>query len=833
MPTNKKIMHNHKANTKSSITIKNRGSTRRMTTIQGGSLGPYHLRKPELKLAVEFKTTAPDMFVDQATEQLQIQEFEESQYPATMESPINLYNLDCYFNLPPSPPFSDLLLSPLWNSSDCNDTGNSVGSAIRRITDDLHFSGDSESYPDGSPGDFGKSLKMSPCSIKERICEALRYIDSMGEVILIQFWAPVKVNSQFVLATSGQPFVGGDSTIAILQYRMISLMYAFSVDGTDDGCIGLPGRVFMTKFPEWTPNVQYYSSKEFPQLDHALNYNIRGTLALPVFEGEICVGVLELVMTSQKINYAPEFDKVCKALEATNLKSTGTFDQQATWIYNEDFKIAQSEILELFLAVCETHKLPLAQTWLPQRHQNAMICGKRFSGLTCVPSFAFYVTDAHMWGFREACLEHHLQDEQGLPGRAFSSLNACFCADISLFCKSEYPLVHYARMFGLQSSLTVPVCNNHSEKDTYVLEFFLPHSSTDHKIQLQIAASILATTKESLQNSKVIQWIEPKVEGNFEIIDLSVGKKLRLSPVPELNSQTIDTRHGPETSQSGHVSKEQDFSMQQSSECDVALLKARSDANAENITFSIFEKDGKVTLQFLKQFFGRNLNDAANCLGVSRSTFKRICRQQGIFRWPRMKKTSTTNCFHRITEHVNEAAQMVEEASTSASLAQDPMPGFGSTSSTNMKNPVHHGLLFKQVQATTFAPGTREMQTDKSNTSVTLSSFGISIGADKQVPESRIPSVAALQNGETATIKARYGEYFIKFKLPFSSQLAELENKVADRLKLKIGTFRIQYQDADDDWIIIACNDDLESCLSERRSLGDKAIKMLVESIDM
>ncbi|PHT36703.1 hypothetical protein CQW23_24403 [Capsicum baccatum] len=337
------------------------------------------------------------------------------------------------------------------------------------------------------------------------------------------------------------------------------------------------------KFPEWTPNAQYYSSKEFLQLDHALNYNIRGTLALPVFEGENCVGVLELVMTSQKINYAPDFDKVCKALEATNLKSTGTFDQQDTW------------------------------TWLPQRHQNGMICGKRFSVLTCVPSLAFYATDARMWSFREACLEHHLQDEQGLPGRAFSSLNACFCVDISLFRKSDYPLVHYVRMFGLQSSLTIPICINHSEKDTYALEFFLPHSSTDHKIQLQIMASILATTMEILQNSKVIQWIEPKVE-HFKIIDLSIGKKLRFSPLPELKSQTMETTHGLETSQSGLVSKEQDFSLQQRSEYDVALLKA-SDAIAENITFSTFEKDGKMTLQFLKQLFGKNLNDAANCLG--------------------------------------------------------------------------------------------------------------------------------------------------------------------------------------------------------------------------
>lgn len=91
----------------------------------------------------------------------------------------------------------------------------------------------------------------------------------------------------------------------------------FSLDSERDGELGLPGRVFRKKLPEWTPNVQYYSSKEFSRLGHALNYNVQGTLALPVFEPsrQLCVGVVELIMTSPKINYAPEVEKVCKALE--------------------------------------------------------------------------------------------------------------------------------------------------------------------------------------------------------------------------------------------------------------------------------------------------------------------------------------------------------------------------------------------------------------------------------------------------------------------------------------------------------------------------------------
>lgn len=156
------------------------------------------------------------------------------------------------------------------------------------------------------------------CIIKERMMQALRYFKDLTEQhVLAQVWAPVKKGDRYVLTTSGQPFVLDPSSNGLHQYRMISLMYMFAVDGDVDGNLGLVGRVFRQRVPEWTPDVQYYSSKEFSRLNHALHCNVRGTLALPVFEpsGQSCIGVLELIMTSQMINYAPEVDKICKALE--------------------------------------------------------------------------------------------------------------------------------------------------------------------------------------------------------------------------------------------------------------------------------------------------------------------------------------------------------------------------------------------------------------------------------------------------------------------------------------------------------------------------------------
>ena len=156
------------------------------------------------------------------------------------------------------------------------------------------------------------------CLIKERMTQALRHFKELTEQnVLAQVWAPVRNGNRYALTTSGQPFVLDPHSNGLHQYRTVSLMYMFSVDGENDEIMGLPGRVFQHKIPEWTPNVQFYSSKEYQRLNHAQHYNVRGTLALPVFElaGQSCVAVVELIMTSQKINYAPEVDKICKALE--------------------------------------------------------------------------------------------------------------------------------------------------------------------------------------------------------------------------------------------------------------------------------------------------------------------------------------------------------------------------------------------------------------------------------------------------------------------------------------------------------------------------------------
>ncbi|KAF9619750.1 hypothetical protein IFM89_009092 [Coptis chinensis] len=61
----------------------------------------------------------------------------------------------------------------------------------------------------------------------------------------------------------------------------------------------------------------------------------------------------------KKTNFGPEVDKVCKALE----------------ICNGVVKMPFVEIFQILTMVCETHKLALAQTWVPCKHRRVLADG--------------------------------------------------------------------------------------------------------------------------------------------------------------------------------------------------------------------------------------------------------------------------------------------------------------------------------------------------------------------------------------------------------------------------------------------------------------------------
>ncbi|MED6121121.1 hypothetical protein PIB30_027331 [Stylosanthes scabra] len=886
--------------------------------------------------------------------------------------------------------------SPLWLLSDAEDERlNNTLSAAPAFSD-FHkiFPCDSNSVtekPVENANDEDKKLlppivAMPPleildryCIIKERMTQALRYFKELTEQnVLAQVWAPVRNGNRFVLTTSGQPFVLDPHSNGLHQYRTVSLMYVFSVDGENDESLGLPGRVYQQKVPEWSPDVQYYSSKEYPRRDHAQHYNVRGTLALPVFEPSMqsCVGVLELIMTSQKINYAPEVDKICKALEAVNLKSSEILDHQYTQICNEGRQNALAEILEILTVVCETHNLPLAQTWVPCRHRSVLAHGGGLKkscssfdgscmGKVCMSTtdIAFYIIDAHLWGFREACVEHHLQQGQGVAGRAFSSHSMSFCGNITQFCKINYPLVHYALMFGLTSSFSICLRSSHTGDDDYVLEFFLPPRITDFNEQKTLLGSILAIMKQHFQSLKIASGVELEQHSSIEIIEATTeGVHLRFESIPVRQDASPNVRE----------EFAQDPSLQKIMMChnDVRSIGDQIPSlETKNPKKQSERKRGKteksISLEVLQRYFSGSLKDAAKSLGVCPTTMKRICRQHGISRWPSRKINKVNRSLSKL-KRVIESVQGAEGAFALNPLSTSPLPfpepstpnkfsqqasptepqireneldaskvsettklaraksrekivnGKSSSirevgketkgtrarscSSADSTNPTSHGSCHGSPPIES-SPGKDIFITSNNDQSVGIRSpestmqplnntlkyptscplpdmvatelqepFGGMLiedaGSSKDL-RNLCPSVAEAiledmapepcrtnppfsglapkqcmnplketmtpfvpgKEMKTVTIKATYREDIIRFRVSLNCSIVELKEEVAKRLKLEVGTFDIKYLDDDHEWVLIACDADLQECIDVSRSSASNIIRVLVHEI--
>ncbi|KAJ9148065.1 hypothetical protein P3X46_030160 [Hevea brasiliensis] len=809
----------------------------------------------------------------------------------------------------PSNPLSPLLLSssdrpcsPLWAFSDADDDRLAASSFSHAATP-LSFS-DYPNFLTCNPSSVTENhtenddkrklpsslLGLMPidnpdgyCIIKERMTQALRnFKESTEQHVLAQIWAPAKNGARFVLTTSGQPFVIDPRSNGLHQYRMVSLMYMFSVGGEFEGELGLPGRVFQQKLPEWTPNVQYCSSKEYLRRDHALNYNVQGTLALPVFEPseKSCVGVLELIMTSQKINHGPEVDKVCKALEAVNFKSSKVLDHPSA---------------QILTVVCETHKLALAQTWVPCMHRGVLAFGGGLkksctsfdgscNGQVCMSTtdVAFYIVDPHMWGFREACLEHHLQKGQGVAGRAFLSHNAYFCPDITQFCKTS---THYS----------------HTGDDDYILEFFVPPSISDTYQQKALLGSLLATMKQHFQSLKVASGMDLEEEEGFvEIIQTSMRQKAQLDLLKQQLMVNLDV-----------VDNGGNTSLAEGSHFPTSLPENKGKKKPSKRKRGKTEKS--ISLEVLQQYFVGNLKDAAKSLGVCPTTMKHICRQHGISRWPsRAEGTldltplttsplpvavgstywpSNLNGYNRQHSPNSKSPEPKDEKNGSpickavrtGNVSREESAGTPTSHVSCQGSPTNDNAPAKDVSVSPAHEHCSEAGTipklafqpkGKSNLSAAYSipdalvateaqaPFGEMLIEDagmadtfleERVPESSwtnhpgpdfpptqamaavehaMPQVTARPETKCLSTKATYREDIIRFRIFLGSGIVELKEEVAKRLKLEVGSFDIEYLDDDHEWVLIACDADLQECIDISRLSGSSLIRLSVHDVN-
>ncbi|CAH2067563.1 unnamed protein product, partial [Thlaspi arvense] len=692
-------------------------------------------------------------------------------------------------------------------------------------------------------------------SIMERLVQAVKHIKDFTSErgSLIQLWVPVDRGGKRVLTTKEQPFSHDPMCQRLAHYREISVNYQFSTEQEDSNSnssskdlVGLPGRVFLGQVPEWTPDVRFFKNEEYPRVQHAQDCDVRGTLAIPVFEqgSKTCLGVIEVVMTTQMVKLRPELESICRALQAVDLRSTEVPISPSLKGPDFSYQAALPEIRNLLRCACETHKLPLAQTWVSCLKQSKTGCRHNDENyIHCVSTIddACYVGDPTVREFHEACSEHHLLKGQGVVGEAFLTNGPCFSSDVSSYKKSEYPLSHHATMFGLHGTVAIRLRCIHTGSADFVLEFFLPKNCRDIEEQrkmLNALSTIMAHVPRSLRTVT-----EKELEEEGDSMASEVTERGEALPKIENTSEVHQSNSVPQDA--GLVF---DGGTSEMGELGFDYGKGPLSVNENSTFFSARTTEKKrtkaeknITLDVLRQYFAGSLKDAAKSIGVCPTTLKRICRQHGIQRWPSRKIKKVGHSLQKI--------QRVIDSVQGVSGHHLPIGSFYANF-PNLASSQEASSLQQQSKKTTFLSSlhsqpakspasscshssscSSETQVNKEDrTNKTREDTMTLSRSFKETQATQLSPSTSSQDDDFLRIKVSYEEEKIRFRMRNSRRLKDLLWEIAKRFSIEdVSRYDLKYLDEDNEWVLLRCDDDVEECVDVCRSFPGQTIKLLLQ----
>ncbi|PHU20082.1 hypothetical protein BC332_11233 [Capsicum chinense] len=346
------------------------------------------------------------------------------------------------------------------------------------------------------------------------------------------------------------------------------------VNNDEVGLLGPLGRVFKSGLPEINFGICSYAVIQFPMLKNAIRLGIRQYFAIPVL----------------KLH-----DKHCVGvLEFASAEQYVSYFIPGLIELYDNAGLGQMETA--LDVICTIHSLLFAQIWiLDPNHAtsiNALISAgtKSYDSSSTVYSSFSYI-----------------QTGKGVVGRAFSSQGSCFCKDVTLLSLTEYPLVPTARKARLTQCFAICLKNTRADKGRRVDV----DEAHDH-IEIEKDASEIMQLESHFEQENVETDYTCSARSNDKVEHSDIARCGRQS----VEAESIN-------GESNWVSRET---------TNIQRIDSQKNSSKQRIL-----KDYGITREILEEHFGMCPQDAAKSLRVSVPTFKRICREYNISRWPHHK----------------------------------------------------------------------------------------------------------------------------------------------------------------------------------------------------
>lgn len=91
-----------------------------------------------------------------------------------------------------------------------------------------------------------------------------------------------------------------------------------------------------------------------------------------------------------------------------------------------------------------------------------------------------------------------------------------------------------------------------------------------------------------------------------------------------------------------------------------------------------------------------------------------------------------------------------------------------------------------------------------------------------------VPFYCDIEENFTITLKVTYGLDTVRFKVPHNVSLVHLREEVGRRLKLAGKQFDLKYLDDDDEWMLLACDADLQESIEVMHNCNQYSMKLMV-----